>query len=136
MTKTYVLDASAIVDFVESSGGAGTVERLLREARRGEIVLFVSVVNWAEVLSVLWHRRGEEKARQTMASLSPLPLRLAPVDLAQAVRAAEMKSQHKLSMVDSIAAALADLERAMLVTGDQDFERLGRRVKVLWLRRT
>jgi len=37
--------------------------------------------------------------------------------------------------VDSIAAALALLRQATLVTSDRDFEKLGRRVPVLWLAR-
>jgi predicted nucleic acid-binding protein len=135
MIKTYVLDASAIVDFVESGRGAATVERIFNEALRQESMVLVSVVNWAEVLCVLWNRRGEDKARQTIASLTPLPFRVTAVDLPQALKAAEIKVLHKISMVDSLAAALTELHGAALVTGDRDFERLGRRVQILWLRR-
>jgi predicted nucleic acid-binding protein len=135
MIKTYVLDASAIVDFVESGRGAGTVERLFNEALREETLALISVVNWAEVFYLLWNRRGEDKARQTIADLSRLTFTTMPVDLPQALKAAEIKVLHKLSMVDSLAAALAELSGAALVTGDRDFERLARRIQILWLRR-
>jgi predicted nucleic acid-binding protein len=135
MTRTYVLDASAVLDFVEAGHGSGTVERLLNDALHQQSVVFVSVVNWGEVFYLLWHRRGEENARQVMASLSPLPLEVIPVDEVQAFKAAEIKALHKLSFVDGLAAALAELRNATLVTGDRDFERLGRRVQVLWLPR-
>jgi len=135
MTKTYVLDASAVVDFVESGRGSKTVQRLLHEALRQQSVILVSVVNWAEVLYLLWNRRGEQKARETMASLLPLPLQIVPVDLPQGLKAAEIKVLHKLAFVDGLAAALAELRGAVLVTGDRDFERLGRRVQILWIRR-
>jgi predicted nucleic acid-binding protein len=135
MIKTYVLDASAIVDFVESGRGAGAVERVFNGALRQENAVLTSVVNWAEVMCVLWNRRGEDKARQTISSLSPLPLKITAVDLPQALKAAEIKVLHKMSMVDSLAAALAELHGGVLVTGDRDFERLGRRVQLLWLRR-
>jgi len=134
MIKVYVLDASAIVDFVESGRGAGTVERVFNQALRQQNVVLVSVINWAEVLCVLWQRRGEETGRQTMASLARLPVRITDVDVPQALKAAEIKVLHKLSMVDSMAAALAELNAATLITADHDFERLGRRVPILWLR--
>jgi hypothetical protein len=38
MTKVYVLDANAILDFVESGPGANTVERLFRDAVREKIL--------------------------------------------------------------------------------------------------
>jgi predicted nucleic acid-binding protein len=135
MTRSYVLDANAIVDFVESGHGSGTVERLLNDALRQRGSILVSVVNWGEVFYLLWNRRGAENARQVMAKLSPLPLEVIPVDEVQAFKAAEIKVLHKLSFVDGLAAALAELRNATLVTGDRDFERLGRRVRILWLPR-
>jgi len=135
MTRTYVLDANAVLDFVESGRGAKTVERLLHEAHRQQSVILISVVNWGEVLYLLWNRRGEQKARETLESLSPLPLRITSVDLLQACKAGEIKAQHKMAFVDCLAAALAELHGATIVTGDRDFEKLGRRVPVLWLAR-
>jgi predicted nucleic acid-binding protein len=135
MTKTYVLDASAVVDFVESGRGSKTVERLLHEALRQQSTILVSVVNWGEVLYLLWNRRGEQKARETIASLLPLPLQIVPVDLPQGLKAAEIKALHKVGFVDGLTAALAELRDAILVTGDSDFEKLGRRVQILWIKR-
>jgi len=132
--KVYVLDASAIIDFAESGRGAGTVERVFNEALRRQNIVLVSVVNWAEVLCVLWRRRGEDTGRQIMANLARLPLRITDVDVPQALKAAEIKVLHNMSMVDSLAAALAELNGATLVTADHDFKKLDRRVQMLWLR--
>ena len=52
------------------------------------------------------------------------------------VIAAEIKALHKLSFVDCIAAALAELRSSILVTADRDFQKLGRRIQVLWLARS
>jgi predicted nucleic acid-binding protein len=135
MTRTYVFDANAVLDFLESGRGSKTVERLLHEALRQQDLILVSVVNWAEVLYLLWSRRGEQKARETLASLRSLPLQLVPVDHDQALKAAEIKALHRMPFVDCLAAALAELNQAVLVTADRDFEKLGRRVRVLWLAR-
>jgi predicted nucleic acid-binding protein len=135
MKKTYVLDANALVALIEAGSGWQKVEDLLQSARRLECSIFMSVLNWGEVFYLLWRHRGEEVARQTMSALSRLPLQIVSVDLAQAMKAGELKATHKLPFVDSVAASLAILHQATLVTGDRDFEKLERHFPVLWIAR-
>jgi predicted nucleic acid-binding protein len=133
MSKNYVLDANAVLNLVEDSGGADRVERLCQEAVRGGNLLLMSVVNWGEVFYYIWQRHGEEKARRTLGNLSRLPLDLVAVDLPQVLKAGEIKAVHRIPYVDCLAAALAETRQAVLVTSDRDFQKLGRRVQVLWL---
>jgi predicted nucleic acid-binding protein len=56
------------------------------------------------------------------------------VDLAQSLQAGEIKARHKIPYVDCIAAGLAILQQAVLVTSDRDFEKIGRRIEILWIR--
>jgi predicted nucleic acid-binding protein len=135
MTRTYVLDANAVLDLIEAGPGSRKVERLLQAALQQHSSVLISVLNWGEVFYLLWQRRGEETARRTIASLSRLPLQIVPVDLSQALKAGEIKALHKIPYVDCVAAALAVLQRATLVTSDRDFEKLGRQFPVLWLTR-
>jgi len=135
MTKTYVLDASALLDFVEAGPGFVKVEELLQSALRNQALVLTSVLNWGEVFYLLWQRRGEEKARQTIANLSRLPLQIVVVDFFQALQAGELKALHKIPYVDCMTAALAILHQAVLVTSDRDFEKLGRHFPILWIAR-
>jgi predicted nucleic acid-binding protein len=135
MSKTYVLDASAVLDLLDNGPGAGRVERLLIEADRSSNPLLASVANWGEVFYLSWQRHGEQSARETMADLSRLPIRVVPVDLPQALKAGELKALHKIPYVDCIAAVLAVEQRATLVTSDRDFEKLGRQFSILWIPR-
>jgi predicted nucleic acid-binding protein len=135
MSKVYVLDANAILYFVEDGPGAERVERLFRDARHPSAPVLMSVVNWGEVFYHSWQERGEESARRMLASLSRLPLELVAVDLPQALKAGEIKARHKIPYVDCIAAALAVLQQAVLVTADRDFEILGRHFPILWISR-
>jgi predicted nucleic acid-binding protein len=134
-TKIYVLDANAILDYVQDGPGGATVERLLREVSREGSALIISVINMGEAFYYLWRNKGEQKARQTMDELALLPIQIIPVDLSQALKAGELKVIHKLPYADGIAAALALQRRATLVTADRDFEKLGRHFPVLWLAR-
>lgn len=133
--KFYVLDANALLDYSENGPGGPTVERIIGEAARRQASLAVSVVNWGEVFYCLWNMRGEATARKTLTSLSHLPVELVSVELAQAIKAAELKALHKIPYADCIAAALALNRRATLVTADRDFEKLGHHFPILWLSR-
>lgn len=135
MKKRYVLDANALLDFVDAGLGAPRVKEVFREAFHERCSTMMSVLNWGEVFYLLWQRRGEEKARQTMSNLSRLPIDLVPVDLPQVLKAGEIKAVHKIPYVDCIAAGLAEIHQAVLVTSDRDFEKMGRRVQVLWIAR-
>jgi predicted nucleic acid-binding protein len=135
MTGPYVFDATALLDYVESGPGFLKVEQLLRAASNRKVALFVSVMNLGEVFYWLLQKRGEETARRTIGIFSRLPLPIVPVDLPQALKAAELKALHKIPYVDCIAAALALQQRATLVTSDRDFEKLGRQFPVLWINR-
>ena len=135
MNKTYVLDANALLDLLVNGPGAERVERLVRDARP-TTPLLVSAVNWGEVLYISWQRHGEESARQTLADLLQLPIRIVPVDVPQVLKAGELKAVHKIPYVDCLAAALAALSQATLVTSDRDFEKLGRHFPVLWIARS
>jgi len=135
VTGTYVLDANAVLDLIEAGPGARKVERLLQSALQQRSSVLISVLNWGEVFYLLWQRRDEETARRTIANLSRLPLRIIPVDLSQALKAGEIKAVHKIPYVDCVAAALAVLQEATLVTSDRDFEKLGRLFPILWIAR-
>ncbi|HMD18056.1 MAG TPA: type II toxin-antitoxin system VapC family toxin [Terriglobales bacterium] len=133
--KKYALDANALLDFLDLGPGAQRVRAILHEARQQRAAVVVSVLNWGEIFYLLWQKRGEEKARETIAALSRLPIEIVPVDLAQAMKAGEFKAVHKIPYVDCIAAALSTLRGATLVTSDRDFEKLGRHFPVLWITR-
>lgn len=135
MTKTHVLDANALLVLLTNGTGAERVERLLNEARPAAPLL-VSAINWGEVFYILWQRHSEESARQTLADFLQLPIRIVPVDVPQVLKAGELKAVHKIPYMDCLAAALATLNQATLVTSDRDFEKLGRHFPVMWISRS
>jgi predicted nucleic acid-binding protein len=135
MNKTYVLDANALLEFLANGPGAERVERLIRDARSATPLL-VSAVNWGEVFYVSWQRHGQESAKQTLADLLRLPIRIVPVDVPQVLKAGGLKAVHKIPYVDCLAASLVTLNQATLVTSDRDFEKLGRHFPVLWIARS
>lgn len=131
--RNYVLDASAVLDLLENGPGAERVEQILAEADKQENAVSMSVLNWGEVFYNVWQHHGEEAARSAIAELSRLPIEIVPVDQEQALKAGEIKALHKLSFVDCVAGSLAEVRNSTLVTADRDFQKVGRRIRVLWL---
>jgi predicted nucleic acid-binding protein len=133
--RTYVLDASTVLALLDNRPGARRIQQLLEAATRSNTPLLASVVHWGEVFYISWQRHGEQAARDTVAELSQLPIRVLPVDMAQVLKAGEIKALHGIPYVDSMAASLAALNNATLVTADRDFEKLGRNFPILWITR-
>jgi predicted nucleic acid-binding protein len=133
MTKTYVLDASALMTFFENRTGADKVEELLTGAADTQRPLAMSVINWGEVYYAIWRAHGEKAAAAKLQEIVQLPIQVFDVDMALAKVAASLKAQYNLPYADSFAAALAQTRKSTVVTCDKDFERAGDVLKVLWV---
>jgi len=135
VNPAYVLDASAMLVLLDNRPNARRVKHLIEESARSNTTLLASVVNLGEVFYLSWQRHGEQSARDTLDDLSLLPIKILPVDSAQALKAAELRALHHVPYVDCLAAALSSIHQATLVTSDHDFEKLGRQFPILWLTR-
>lgn len=125
--RRYVLDANALIGFFEGrQPAAERVRKLLAEADRSEIPLWMSAVNWGEVYYIEWRRYGEAKARQVEVNLQRLPIVVIAADQDRATHAAALKQKHDLGYADAFAAQLAIERGAWLVTADPEFGKMGK----------
>ncbi|MGA7461242.1 MAG: PIN domain-containing protein [Candidatus Korobacteraceae bacterium] len=100
--------------------------------RRSEILM--SAVNFGEAYGFVLRWQGADRARASLSTVYPLPMRFMDATVQRCCHAAEIKAKYKLYYVDSFAAALAIEHKATLVTADSDFRRLGHNFPVLWLK--
>jgi predicted nucleic acid-binding protein len=130
----YILDAWALVAWLEEENGHLRVDRLFNKAQRQEIKLAISIVNFGEVFYRTAKQYGIEEATRTEKRLRALSINIiAPVEEKLVMRAAYLKAQYPISYADAFAAALAEQEKAILITGDRDFKRVEKIVKIEWL---
>lgn len=120
MTR-YVLDASAVLRYVEGGPGATTVEQILQDARNAACEVLISAVNWGEVLYVLRRKLGHSDAALTTRDLRSLPMLIVAAGEGDAERAAEFKERYLIAYGDCFAAALTTGSGATLITSDFDF---------------
>ena len=129
----YVLDASALLRFLDREPGFNRIAALLKQATKGGIRLLVSAVNWGEVVSVLCRAHGLSAAKATASKLRALPLEIVAADAERAEEAGIFKQDFKVPYADAFAGSLALHEKATLVTADFDFKSATRSVAIEFL---
>ena len=117
---TYLLDTSAVIALLEDEAGADRVEVILRN----EHVLLPFVVS-LEVYYLSFQERGEEVAYKRYMMLQGLKMeRLNEVTQTVLLTAGRLKALHQLSLADSIIAAFARCNSAVLVHKDPEYAAL------------
>jgi predicted nucleic acid-binding protein len=118
---TFVLDASAILRFLDGEAGVDRVKEIFTRALRHECKVIVSALNWGEVAGKLYKRHGPDTAANRMTRLLRKNLDVVPVTAERAVRSAFTKEDRKIPYADSFGVELAgDSIDHVLVTADFD----------------
>ena len=130
-----VLDAYALMAFLEDEPGARHVRRLFLEAVQGEVGLAITTVNLGEVYYSIARSGSLEVAERIVGELTALPLEIVDVGWELARQAAQLKAQTSISYADCFAAGLARQMGCAVVTGDPEFHRLEDKVEIEWLER-
>jgi predicted nucleic acid-binding protein len=132
--KPYILDANAIIRYMLQWNDWARVKTLFDKARKGEVRLLISVVNWGEVIYTMAKHIGLAKALTDLKTMGAV-LETVGVEEDMAEEAASLKHNFKLGYGDSFAAALAIQMGTTLVSADPDFAKLGKRLKWMQLAR-
>ena len=128
-----VLDASALMVYLEKEHGYAKVKDLFTKAAESEKNLLMTTVNLGEVYYVLVRNHGLEEAEKILQLIETFPIEFVEIDIALAKQAALYKATLKLPFVDSLAAALTKLRKGELVTKDKDFKAIEQEIKVSWV---
>lgn len=133
MKHEKLLDTFALVRFFKGELGSERVKALLSAARRSGAPLVMSQMNAGELYYAVGRSLGLDKAEETLASLTAIPVTLLPVTWEIVVAAARLKAQWSLSYADCFAVATALERGATVVTGDPEFKRIEHLVSIEWV---
>jgi len=132
--EIYVLDSFALLAHLEDEERGVKVTEILKNAQQSDkIILYISVVNLGEVYYITMRERGDLKAREVLALTKMLPIQIINVDLDLTLKASRLKAKYPVAYADCFAAALATEKDARIVTGDPEFKKMEREVKIEWL---
>lgn len=131
----YVLDAWAVLAWMQKEKGYLRVRELLQESKIQQSILMINIVNFGEVFYIVAKNKGLDTAKTIERKLRMLPIKiLSPVEENIVLQAARFKALHPISYADAFAASTAKNENAQLVTGDNDFKTLEKDIDIEWLR--
>ena len=128
-----VLDAHALLVFLEKEAGYEKVEQSFVTAVEKDKYLLMTSVNFGEVYYIVLREYGQDKAHEIEKIIRTLPIEIIDVDIQLAREAASFKAVHKISYADCFAAALAKLHKGELITGDKEFKSIESDIKISWL---
>ena len=133
MKKKILLDSYAILAFLNKEKKYQIVLNLLKEARLGKRLLIMNQINAGEVYYHVKKRNLTENFDKFWKTFLMLPIEFICNDFELVIEAAKLKSIHSISFADCFAAATAIKENASIVTGDPDFKKLKKKIKVEWI---
>lgn len=132
----YILDSFAVIAYLSDEEGADKVEGLLSKASKGEIRLFMHVINLGEVFYTVFRREGELQAINVYGKVRQYPVEFVE-DLSESflLNVARLKGTYPVSYTDAFAVATTIEKRGTLVTGDPELEPLetDKEVEILWI---
>jgi uncharacterized protein len=130
--KAYVLDAWAVLAYLEDEPSGAQIADLIAAAHEEDIPIYMTVVNAGEVWYTIARELSEHEADISLKELRDLRIQFQDVDWELTQQAARFKCKHKMSYADCYAAALAKSKRAELITGDAEFRQVEDEVNIRW----
>lgn len=119
----YALDSSAVLRFADNEAGSERVGEILKAGVTGKAQVMISAVQWGEVAGRVRVHHGAHKEIGILSALLPTEVEIVPASAEQAVRAADLKVDRKISYADAFALELAMLSTEhVLVTADYGFK--------------
>jgi len=138
VNKVYVLDACALIAFLQDEEGAEKVGELLAASQQHACELVMNKVNLLEVYYCVCREQGAAKAEEVLRLVRGLPLNIIDCLSDHVFReAGRLKSTHRVSLADAIALAEAMIRGAEIVTADHhEFDLLEKQGELIfcWIR--
>ncbi|OGO37836.1 MAG: hypothetical protein A2W35_02950 [Chloroflexi bacterium RBG_16_57_11] len=131
--RRFVLDSFALLAYLQGEAGMGRVKAVLHAAEEDQCQVYLSWINLGEVLYITERGQGLWRARETLARLQALPIHLVEATSQAVLQAAHIKANHPLAYADAFAVAAALQEKAVILTGDPEFQAVEALVQVEWL---
>lgn len=138
MSKTYVLDACAMITLLNNEEGADKVAAVINAANDGDAKVIMHKANLLEVYYDLYRSLGKDQANLVIDEIKKRPIDINSEITDQIFsEAGRLKATYKISFADSIALAQAITADGELLTSDHhEFDALDgvEPVKIHWTR--
>jgi predicted nucleic acid-binding protein len=135
---SHVLDACALLAFLDKENGGDRVDTLLQSAEKGETTVSINIINLYEVYYKKIKKAGLDTANEFLATFKDMAVEVVYIQVDRVfAEAARLKTKYQMSLADSFALATALCRGAALVTADHhefDAVEQAEPVDFLWFR--
>lgn len=115
-----ILDASALICFLKKEKGHGEIADLLKKNRQEKQSVFISQLNFIEVVCFLLRKFGSTRTKEIVAQLnSPFLGIVNYMDADLALYSATLKSTFNLSLGDAVGLAFTKIMNGKFWTKDK-----------------
>jgi len=132
-SQIYVLDSFALLSYLEGEVGKEQVQTILHQAESGECQALASIINLGEVLYITEREQGLPQAQAVIALIDQLPIEILPASREVVFDAAHIKANYPVAYADAFAIAAVQRHRAIVITGDPEFESVKELIHIEWL---
>jgi len=129
----FIFDSHALLKFFQKEKGYEKVMRVLEDIKRTEATKYINVINLGEIIYSTKREFGDQQKVEVLANIERLNFTVLPVPNALVFQAAEYKAQYSISYADCFILASAIEHKAMIVTGDPEFKKVGDLVDIIWI---
>jgi len=138
MTNCYLLDACALIAYINDEDGADVVDALLTQASNDVVTIAMSMVNVLEVYYGVFRDFGHDEAEEILNEILSLPIKIISELSIDALReAGRLKARYKMSLADSVALGIALVSGYFIATADHhemDPIEQNESIQFLWIR--
>ena len=133
LTKSIVFDSHAILKWTQMETGYKKVKSLIEACRDQSRSGYMNQINLGEVYYKTIRSVGIDKAEEFLENFERLPLMIILPDRDLLWNAAEIKAEYSISYADCFAVATAMRYKGIILTGDSEFKKTEKLVKVEWV---
>jgi len=116
---TCILDACALLTYLNDEPGSDTVEDLLKKAADGEISVYINIINLIEIHYANIRSLGTEQAAIILENIIASPIQIvSSVSTMIFQQSSRLKASYKCSLADAVGLATAIELSGQFVTSD------------------
>ena len=131
--QAYVFDSHALLKLFQKEKGHEKVIQTLEDIQKSGGAKYINAMNMGEIIYTTKREFGDQKKLEVLANIERLQFTVLPVSNTMIFQAAEYKALFSISYADCFVLASALEHKAVIVTGDPEFKKVGHLVDIIWV---
>lgn len=129
----FIFDSYALLKLFQKEKGYEKITHLLEDIGKTGGIKYINAINVGEIIYSTKREFGNQKKIEVLANIERLNFIVLSVSNNLIFQAAEYKAQYSISYADCFVLASAIEYKAVVVTGDPEFEKVEQLVEIFWI---